>query len=636
MDIQWLSECSSDDTRSIGRKAAALAQLDGADLSTPRGFVIPAQVFEQFVRQNDIEQEVQRLLNGTDRNDRSAVQRTANQIRSRVMDASLTDEEREALHQAYAHINMSNEVRNAGEEAAELVGGQRETEFVAVRASPTGERMPGVHHTAVNVNGKDAVVDAVKQTWASLYSAAALRMEPHLGDIHSMAVIVQRMVEPDVSGAVQIDADRSTYCVEALWGLGTALADGNATPDMYTLGQDGTVRSTEIATKGWKVTRDPTSGKTLKQRVPGNERGQRCLDSSALEDVFSAAQTVGERWRGPLQVAFARDRNRTVVLDVTRIEQPATTNGEQESEPLVRGRGTRNGTASGPVTILYSDTETSAIEHGDVVVAVDGAERFIHVLPDIGAFVADDGGITSNLALLAASYGVPYVTGTGNGTDMLTRGETVTVNAITGTVHEGDTETDAEQTDVSMRHSSADAGHLTATQVKAIGQEPHPDAEGVVVPDYVHGRMAVSLAEEHHPEQVWVRTDKAQQPNLGVLEHAGAEDVRGKGVVLQSYGGVLRTRNLVDRQAAFVGLDVDALQADGGREALHNAIEQVAMEAGPCETAVLLPDVDRALIDHAVEHGIDTVAVPPDHVPAARRAVAKAERRFMLDRLRQL
>ncbi|MDY6774150.1 MAG: PEP/pyruvate-binding domain-containing protein, partial [Candidatus Nanohaloarchaea archaeon] len=285
MALKWLDE--AEEEREVGKKASNLNSARKAGLEVPKGFVITAPTFEQFVQENGLEERIQEILGRTDRNDLDSLRRAENQIKSLIDGEEVSEELREELEEAYEKINMSEEVRSAGEEAVDLVGGQRETEFVAVRSSPTGARIPGAHHSELNVNGKDAVVEAVKDCWASLYSTEALSLEEDLGNIHSMAVIVQRMVEPEVSGSAysRDPLQGSETLIESVWGLGTGLSSGTITPDRYRVDEQGRVESEEIANKGWKIVRDPTSGKNLKQRVSSDRRSSGSLERERLGDV---------------------------------------------------------------------------------------------------------------------------------------------------------------------------------------------------------------------------------------------------------------------------------------------------------------------------------------------------------------
>jgi pyruvate,water dikinase len=59
------------------------------------------------------------------------------------------------------------------------------------------------------------------------------------------------------------------------------------------------------------------------------------------------------------------------------------------------------------------------------------------VFPSMGALVTDMGGILSHPAIIAREHGIPAVVGTGNATDVLRDGQTVTVDGTTGVVEIG-------------------------------------------------------------------------------------------------------------------------------------------------------------------------------------------------------
>ncbi|HEU5485353.1 MAG TPA: PEP/pyruvate-binding domain-containing protein, partial [Microlunatus sp.] len=81
---------------------------------------------------------------------------------------------------------------------------------VAVRSSATAEDLPGAsfagqQDTYLNVVGTDALVEATRRCWASLWTARAVSYRTSQGIDHAdvaLAVIVQRMVEADVAGVM--------------------------------------------------------------------------------------------------------------------------------------------------------------------------------------------------------------------------------------------------------------------------------------------------------------------------------------------------------------------------------------------------------------------------------------------------
>ena len=116
---------------------------------------------------------------------------------------------------------------------------------MAVRSSGTSEDMPdasfaGQGDTYLWTVGADAVVDRVRDCWASLFTARAIayRGKHNLAHLEqAMAVGVQQMADARAAGvAMSLDpanGDRSKIVIESVWGLGEPLVSGHATPDYF-------------------------------------------------------------------------------------------------------------------------------------------------------------------------------------------------------------------------------------------------------------------------------------------------------------------------------------------------------------------------------------------------------------------
>ncbi|HWS36368.1 MAG TPA: phosphoenolpyruvate synthase [Actinoplanes sp.] len=123
----------------------------------------------------------------------------------------------------------------------------------AVRSSATAEDLPtasfaGQQDSFLNVTGAAAVVEHVRRCWASLCTERAVAYREHHGIDHRdvrMAVVVQEMVVPEVSGVLftadPLTGDRRAMVLEAVPGLGEALVSGRADPESVT------VRGSEIS-----------------------------------------------------------------------------------------------------------------------------------------------------------------------------------------------------------------------------------------------------------------------------------------------------------------------------------------------------------------------------------------------------
>ncbi|RJQ54149.1 MAG: hypothetical protein C4521_04670 [Actinobacteria bacterium] len=217
---------------------------------------------------------------------------------------------------------------------------------VAVRSSATLEdgrdhSFAGQHGTYF-VSGLEDCLAGVKHCWASLWSEHAHRYRLARGldgsDIQ-MAVVVQRLVNPDAAGVLftadPLSGSRDRLVIESCFGLGEALVSGKVTPDRFVLARDGLrVLETETGDKRIRIlftpvgeereiplprgtSRLPSIGQTDARRIA--ELGLR------LERLFEAEQDVewalaqGELFllqSRPITAAGGENADRTVWSNV--------------------------------------------------------------------------------------------------------------------------------------------------------------------------------------------------------------------------------------------------------------------------------------------------------------------------------
>ena len=129
--------------------------------------------------------------------------------------------------------------------SAEIEEALEEGVAYAVRSSATAEDLPtasfaGQQDSFLNVVGREAILRAVRRCWASLFTDRAVHYRNQNGFDHgsvALAVVVQRMVFPEVSGVMftadPVTSHRKVVSIDASFGLGEALVSGRVTPDNY-------------------------------------------------------------------------------------------------------------------------------------------------------------------------------------------------------------------------------------------------------------------------------------------------------------------------------------------------------------------------------------------------------------------
>ena len=111
-----------------------------------------------------------------------------------------------------------------------------------------------------------------------------------------------------------------------------------------------------------------------------------------------------------------------------------------DGDGTVRGLGIGRGRATGRAVVHRSgDDALQRIEPGDVLVAVTTTPAFNTVVPLLAAIVTQEGGEGSHAALVARELGVPAVVGVARALEVIADGDTVEVDAVTGTVRSSGT-----------------------------------------------------------------------------------------------------------------------------------------------------------------------------------------------------
>lgn len=118
---------------------------------------------------------------------------------------------------------------------------------VAVRSSAIDEdgdahSFAGQHETFLNVEGGDAIAEAVVLCFASAFTARALDYRLHMGlpvDHIGLAILIQAQVPADSAAVVfsanPINGRLDEIVINASYGLGESIVGGTTTPDTFVL-----------------------------------------------------------------------------------------------------------------------------------------------------------------------------------------------------------------------------------------------------------------------------------------------------------------------------------------------------------------------------------------------------------------
>ena len=224
--VLHFDQLGAEDLPRVGGKGANLGEMTRAGLPVPPGFCVTTEAFRRFVAGDpELDSAVYARLAALAPDDVAGVRRAGEVIRERLLALPVPSEIEDALDAAW---------QEAGVEHA-----------YAVRSSATAEDLPGAsfagqQDTYLNVRGREALIDALRRAWVSLFTDRAILYRAMNGfDHHDVALsaVIQRMVVPEVSGilftADPLTGHRRITSIDAGFGLGEALVSGIISADLY-------------------------------------------------------------------------------------------------------------------------------------------------------------------------------------------------------------------------------------------------------------------------------------------------------------------------------------------------------------------------------------------------------------------
>lgn len=281
----------------VGGKAAGLFAIAAAGLATPDFFVVPAAAHRAHMREEPIAAALGALA--LDLEDADDPLEAASACSAGLHDAVLATPLAATLA---ADLSKASQDLGAGP--------------YAVRSSMVGEdsarhSFAGQLTTVLQCLEPEDVAGAVGACWASAYTGHALAYALRNGfgvAALAVAVVVQRMVEPEVAG-VLFTADPTTgrrdRCrVSAAYGLGEGVVSGRCAADEYLFEAESGCVERSVAHKTTRIVAAEGGG-VVEAGVDPDLSDAPCLDDSEVERLCRAGLELETAGGEPLDVEWA-------------------------------------------------------------------------------------------------------------------------------------------------------------------------------------------------------------------------------------------------------------------------------------------------------------------------------------------
>lgn len=444
--IYFFSEIGKEDGDVVGGKGANLGEMYNLGIPVPPGFVISSSAYFHFIEKNNLKEKIKEYLKAVDKNRPESYTGVSEKIKKLLENAPIPPEISSLVLKAYVKL-----------------GGVFKDSYVAVRSSATAEDLPdasfaGQQRTFLNIRGDANLMEAVRGCWASLFEPRAIfyREQKGFDDFKvGLAVPVQKMIQSLISGVIftcdPVTGEKNRIVVDAIWGLGEMIVQGEATPDHYLVDKENYSIINKLPSSQ-KIEMIKRNGRTLKVKVPASRQDKAKLSEKEVIKLAKLADRIHKHYFFPQDIEFCLDEKRNIFIVQTR---PVTTlketkqNSEEIKEAkkvaaevedkveILSGQPASPGIGWGQVIIVNSKNEINRVKSGDVLVTSMTTPDFVPAMKKVSAIVTDKGGLTSHAAIVSRELGVPCVVGTIKATKVLKENVTVTVDGGKGKVYKG-------------------------------------------------------------------------------------------------------------------------------------------------------------------------------------------------------
>ncbi|MGE4296618.1 MAG: PEP/pyruvate-binding domain-containing protein [Desulfovibrionaceae bacterium] len=478
-----------------GGKAANLALAAArARVTAPPGFVATAAAFHYFIEHNELREIITDKLRNAVLSKPEELALQCGAIRDLILAAEVPP-------------SLAHDL----DEAATALG---HDVFFAVRSSAVAEdgesSFAGQYATELHVTPA-SLGRAYKRVLASKYSPKAVtyRILCGLSDLETpMAVLVMPMVASRVSGVIYThdpklsEAGDPSLGVYAVAGLGSALVDGQATPQVYSLPRPDA----------------PAPGGQAMRPERVDTRGPALLDHNQVLALAGLGMELEGLFGAPQDVEWALDETGRLILLQTRPQRreaalppPIGLPGAAETHGaaiLVDAcERAAAGIGCGPLYHVDAVMDVARIPPGSVIVVQNLAPALARTVRTVQGVIARTGSRASHFASVAREFGVPVLVTHRDMAHALPQGHVVTVDGWNGRVLQGRVEAlmaragESPKTPLARRLDAVMPGisRLTLTD---------PDAENFVPQRWRSIHDAVRYAHEMAVSEMFSLVDK--------------------------------------------------------------------------------------------------------------------------------
>jgi pyruvate,water dikinase len=438
----------------VGGKNASIGEmlkhLTPLGINIPLGFATTSNAYYKYLKENELEYSIKDYIDQF-HNSSITVEEASKSIRNVIVSGTFPDAIAKSIHVAYERLCEEYDTENVD---------------VAVRSSATAEDLPsasfaGLQETYLNICGQEALLDACKKCYASLFTARAIVYREEKGFDHfkvALSVGVQKMVRADrsCSGVIfTIDTEtgfENAIVINGAWGLGENVVKGIINPDQYIvfkplLEKEGVTPIIEkkLGSKEQKMIYSSEDEETVKNvATTEDERSAYVLEDSEIIKLAKWAKRIEEHYERPMDIEWVKDdRSEELYIVQARPEtvhsSPKAGNSfknyylkKNHGTVLLKGLSIGSSIVNGKVRKIQSVDDLSSVTGEDILVTQMTEPDWVPSMKKAAGIITDSGGRTCHAAIVSRELGIPAIVGTTHATTVLKDGQEVTLSCAEG------------------------------------------------------------------------------------------------------------------------------------------------------------------------------------------------------------
>ena len=553
--IRWFNELTIEDVPLVGGKNASLGEmyreLTQQGILIPNGFAVTGEAYRYVLDQAHGWEALHQALDDLNPNDIKDLAERAHKARETIYAAPFPKDLEQQIIEAFTQLK-----NQYGDDLS-----------VAVRSSATAEDLPsasfaGQQDTYLNIRGEQALLDACKRCFASLFTDRAIHYRVDQGFDHfklALSIGIMRMVRSDLDASgVMFTLDTESGFTDVVfitgaYGLGENVVQGAVDPDEFYVhkptfeqGHRTVLRRTLGAKKIKMIYSEGHTRESTHNIVTSiEERSRFCINDADVLTLADYAIKIEKHYSAkagldkPMDIEWAKDgldgklyivqaRPETVVSQLRGmvLEQY---NLKQKATAVITGHAVGSKIAAGNARIIDNVGQLNSFNAGDVLIADMTTPDWEPVMKIASAIVTNRGGRTCHAAIISRELGVPAVVGCDNATTMIKHNSPVTVSCAEGDIGK----VYLGKLDFTIK--STDLSHLQRPKTKIMLNIGNPELafkasflpnDGVglarmefIITEYIKAHPMALI----HPEQVQNATEQEQLSQL-ISNYISAED----------------------------------------------------------------------------------------------------------------